>query len=101
MLIPGSGLNGAGHGLAPRGPQRRPRTRRGPAPGALNRRKPFETFVVGANNQQAHATALAVAQAPAQAYNPLVIYGDTALGQTHQLHATAKAILRNNPDARG
>jgi chromosomal replication initiator protein len=73
---------------------------RGPAAGTLNARNTFETFVVGSNNQMAHAAAMAVAQAPAQAYNPLFIYGDTGLGKTHLMHSIGHAILRNNADSR-
>jgi chromosomal replication initiator protein len=73
---------------------------RGPTTGTLNPRNTFDTFVVGSNNQMAHAAGMAVAQAPAQAYNPLFIYGDTGLGKTHLMHAVGHAILRNNPDSR-
>jgi chromosomal replication initiator protein len=73
---------------------------RGPATGSLNPRNTFETFVVGSNNQMAHAASLAVAQAPAQAYNPLFLYGETGLGKTHLMHAIGHAILRHNQDSR-
>ncbi|MSU48642.1 MAG: chromosomal replication initiator protein DnaA [Opitutus sp.] len=73
---------------------------RGPAAGLLNPRNNFETFVVGSNNQMAHAASMAVAQAPAQAYNPLFLYGETGLGKTHLMHAIGHAIIRRNADAR-
>ena len=66
----------------------------------LNPKYTFETFVIGSSNRFTHAAAVAVAEAPARAYNPLFIYGDSGLGKTHLLHAIGHYAQRLQPGLR-
>ncbi|WP_133904060.1 chromosomal replication initiator protein DnaA [Actinophytocola oryzae] len=66
----------------------------------LNEKYTFDTFVIGASNRFAHAAAVAVAEAPARAYNPLFIWGESGLGKTHLLHAVGHYAQRLFPGMR-
>lgn len=66
----------------------------------LNPRYSFDSFIVGQSNRFAHAASIAVAQAPAKAYNPLFLYGGVGLGKTHLMQAVAHYVVDHNPSAK-
>ena len=84
------------------GPQRlqRPEPTASSSDTRLNPKHTFDTFVIGASNRFAHAAAVAVAEAPARAYNPLFVYGESGLGKTHLLHAIGHYARSMFPNVR-
>ena len=66
----------------------------------INPKNTFSNFIVGGGSELAHAACIAVSNAPAHAYNPLFLYGETGLGKTHLMHAVAHQALNRNPSCR-
>jgi chromosomal replication initiator protein len=86
---------------SPTPPQASRQSNHQPAPSyGLNTSHTFGSFVIGECNRFAHAAALAVAESPADHYNPLYIYGETGLGKTHLMHAIGNSIIARDPSAR-
>lgn len=69
-------------------------------PNGLMPRYTFDNFIVGTNNQMAHAAAISVSQNPGTSYNPLFLYGGVGLGKTHLMHAIGNEVYKRNPNAK-
>jgi chromosomal replication initiator protein len=96
----GSGAPAAGSSASPVGGSAGPVGAQARMTSRLNEKYTFDTFVIGASNRFSHAAAVAVAEAPARAYNPLFIWGESGLGKTHLLHAVGHYAQRLFPGMR-
>ncbi|MEO7131765.1 MAG: chromosomal replication initiator protein DnaA [Dermatophilaceae bacterium] len=98
--LDGADLDDGPGGGGESGPMRQRPEPTTPGDTRLNPKYTFDTFVIGASNRFAHAAAVAVAEAPAKAYNPLFIYGESGLGKTHLLHAIGHYARTMFPNVR-